>query len=143
MKNTMTYNVALENAISALTAISEQNVDYGFSATLTAERLANLKETLSKRSGHSEESRAKANAKRKEKVAAARAEMCAEVIPILKNAISTTEPMTAQTIFDRAKEVLPEGFTVQKVRNILMREMKDDVIKTEQRGKANVYTLKV
>lgn len=81
---------------------------------------------------------AKANAKAKR--ANARAEMVAQVTPILREVI--THDMTAKEIFTAARERLPQDFTAPKVQNILLREMANELVKTEAKGKANTYRLK-
>ena len=95
---------------------------------------------LSKPRTTSDEAKAKASAKRKEQTAKARMELCAQVIPILREVITTN--MTAKEIFEAARERLPKDFTAPKVQNILLREMAPELIKTETKGKANTYCLK-
>ena len=129
MKNTMTYAVALTTAIDSMKDTMPE----------VAERLTALRDTLAKRSQRSDDSKAKASAKRKEQNAAKRAEMCAQIVPILRDAITTD--MTAKEIFTAAQDHLPQDFTAAKVQAILLREMKDEVIKTESKGKANTYRL--
>lgn len=130
MKNTMTYAVALSTAIET---VKDTMPD-------VAERLTALRETLAKRSQRSEDSKAKASAKRKEQNAAKRAEMCAQVVPILRDVM--TADMTAKEIFSAAQERLPQDFTTAKVQYILLHEMADEVDKIEQKGKPNIYKLK-
>ena len=129
MKNTMTYAVALSTAIDTMKDTMPD----------VAERLTALRDTLAKRSQRSEDSKAKASAKRKEQNAAKRAEMCAQVVPILRDVM--TADMTAKEIFSAAQERLPQDFTAAKVQAVLLREMKDEVVKTETKGKANTYRL--
>ena len=129
MKNTMTYAVALSTAIETMKDTNPE----------VAERLTALRATLAKRSQRSEDSKAKAYGKRKEQNAAKRAEMCAQVVPILREVMTTD--MTAKEIFATAQDRLPKDFTANKVQAILLREMKDEVIKTETKGKANTYRL--
>ena len=125
----MTYAVALSTAIETMKDTMPE----------VAERLTALRETLAKRSQRSEDSKAKASAKRKEQNAVKRAELCAQVVPILRDVMTTD--MTAKEIFAVAQERLPQDFTAAKVQAILLREMKDEVIKTETKGKANTYRL--
>ena len=129
MKNTMTYAVALTTAIDIMKDTMPE----------VAERLTALRATLAKRSQRSDDSKAKANAKRKDANAKARAELCEQVVPILRDVITTD--MTAKEIFAAAQERLPQDFTVGKVQAILLREMKDEVVKTETKNKANTYRL--
>lgn len=127
MKNTMTYAVALSTAIDT---IKDTNPE-------VAERLTALRETLAKRSQRSEDSKAKASAKRKTQTAEKRAEMASIVVPVLRKVID--RDMTAKEIFENAKEFLPQDFTANKVQTYLLREMKDELIKTETKNKANTY----
>ena len=127
MKNTLTYAQALTIAIESIDDAA------------VIDRLRALRETLAKRSQRSEDSKAKASAKRKDANAKARAELCAQVVPILREVITTD--MTAKEIFTAAQERLPQDFTVGKVQAVLLREMKDELVKTETKGKANTYRL--
>ena len=83
----------------------------------------------------SDEAKAKAKAKR----ADARATLMAQVVPILREVMATD--MTAKEIFATAQDRLPQDFTANKVQAILLREMKDELVKTEIKGKANTYRL--
>jgi len=127
MKNTLTYAQALTIAIESIDDAA------------VIDRLRALRETLAKRSQRSDNSKAKANAKRKEQTAAKRAELCAQVVPILREVITTD--MTAKEIFTAAQERLPQDFTVGKVQAVLLREMAPELIKTEVKNKANTYRL--
>ena len=100
------------------------------------EIITSMIEQLSKQRKTSEESRAKAKAKR----ADARSALLAQVLPILRDTITTD--MTAKEIFTAAQERLPQDFTDKKVQYILLNDMKDEVVKTETKGKANTYRLK-
>ena len=60
-------------------------------------------------------------------------------MPILRDVM--TADMTAKEIFSAAQERLPQDFTAAKVQAILLREMKDEVIKTEAKNKPNTYRL--
>lgn len=127
MKNTMTYAVALSTAIDT---IKDTN-------PIVAERLSALRESVIKRAERSDEAKAKASQKRKADTAAKRAELAAQVVPILREVI--TSDMTAKEIFTAAKERLPQDFTAPKVQTYLLREMKDELVKTEIKNKANTY----
>ena len=127
MKNTMTYAVALSTAIDT---IKDAN-------PIVAERLTALRESVIKRAERSDEAKAKASQKRKANTAAKRAELAAQVVPILREVI--TSDMTAKEIFAAAQERLPQDFTAPKVQTYLLREMKDELVKTEAKGKANTY----
>ena len=90
-----------------------------------------------------EEKRAAANAARKEKTAAARAELVAAVAPVLRGVLMHTQlGMTAKDIFIDAQPFLPQGFSWQKVQNILLREMREELDVIEAKGKPNLYRLK-
>lgn len=130
MKNTMTYSVALSTAIDAMKDTNPE----------VAERLTALREQMAKRSERSDEAKTKQNEQRKTKTAAARAELVAQVMPALRAVID--HDMTAKEIFEAAKDSLPADFTAPKVQNILRREMADELIKTETKGKANTYRMK-
>ena len=123
----MTKKDALTIALTSLPA----------DATEAAETIRNMIAQLSKGHNVSDEKKAEQAAARKAKTAAARAEMCSHVIPILRDVITTD--MTAKDIFAAAQERLPQDFTAAKVQNILLREMKDELVKTETKGKANTY----
>ena len=75
--------------------------------------------------------------RRKAATAAARAEMTAQVIPILRDVITTD--MTAKEIYAAAANRLPANMSAAKVQNILLREMKPELVITEAKGKANTY----
>lgn len=91
---------------------------------------------LSKPRKTSDEAKAKAKAKR----ADARSALLAQVLPVLRDTITTD--MTAKEIFTAAADRLPKDFTDKKVQYILLNEMKDEVVKTEAKGKPNTYRLK-
>ncbi len=122
----MTKNVALTTALTFIPA--EQ--------TEVRETLTAMIEQLSKPRKVSDEAKAKAKAKR----ADTRAALMAQVLPILRDAL--TIGGTAKEIFERCVDALPEDFTSAKVQYILLHELADEVIKTETKGKANTYTLR-
>ena len=136
MKNTMTYARALTLAIENLTEVIYDGANTMESKEVV-ERLIALRASLAKRSQRSDDSKAKASAKRKDANAKARAELCAQVVPILREVITTD--MTAKEIFTAAQDRLPKDFTVGKVQAVLLREMKDELVKTETKGHANTY----
>lgn len=136
----MTYVQALSLAIQN---IENMESIYDGANTIepseTIERLEALRATLIKRGERSNEAKEKASTKRKEQTAAKRAELCAQVVPILREVITTD--MTAKEIFTAAQERLPQDFTVGKVQAVLLREMKDELVKTEAKNKPNTYRL--
>ena len=128
MKNTITRVDALNFAIDTINTYREND-------TAVCDVLAKIRDQIAKPRKTSDEAKAKAKAKR----ADARATLMAQVVPILREVITTD--MTAKEIFVAAQERLPQDFTVNKVQAVLLREMKDEVIKTETKGKANTYRL--
>ena len=131
MKNTITYAQALEMAIKVCSVPANSN-EY----SEVVEKLTALKEKYSKPRKTSDEAKAKAKAKR----ADARATLMAQVLPIVRE--SVTIGGTAKEIFERCADALPADFTVNKVQYILLNEMADEVVKTEAKGKPNVYKMK-
>ena len=113
--------------------------DAAFMRMMVKDILSKMAAQLAKPRNVSNEAKAARSAKQKEATAKARAEMCAQVIPVLREVITTD--MTAKEIFAAAQERLPEGFTAPKVQNILLREMASELVKTETKGKANTYHL--
>lgn len=144
----MTKKDALIIALSALTASTYTNPSFDGKDTTRKEIPADeVREVITKMiaqlSPKSEEAKAKANATRKEKTAKARAELVAHVAPILREGLShTLEGLTAKELFSEVSSKLPETFTANRVQNILLREMRDELVIKEAKGKANVYTLK-
>ena len=129
MKNTMTKSDALS---IALTFVPEDE-------NSVREVITKMINQLSKPRQTSDEAKARQNAKRKEQTAQARAELIAQVAPILRKYL--TADITAKELFEVAKGELPEGFSAPKVQNILLREMASELVKTEAKGKANTYRL--
>ena len=139
----MTKKMALENALTVL----ESRIDFlsETDSTADAAEAVALRATVETIEGMiaqlstSPEAKAKMNAKRKEATAVARAELVAKVAPILREHL--TSDLTAKELFEVAKGELPTDFSPAKVQNILLREMKDELVKTEAKGKANTYRL--
>ena len=131
----MTYSDALTLAINTLTAATDET------SVKAVEKLTALKATYDNRNASrptmSDEKKAEQSAKRKAATAAARAEMTAQIIPILRDVI--TADMTAKEIYAAASDRLPANMTAAKVQNILLREMAPELVKTETKGKANTY----
>lgn len=106
------------------------------------EVLVNYKATLDKPRTVSPETAAKREAAAEAKKAetkAARAKLVAEVAPILRKYLVTD--LTAKELFEAAKDELPEDFTSGKVQNILIREMKEETIRTERKKGGDTYRL--
>ena len=129
MKNTLTRVDALNIAINSIPMDIEN-------PTEVVEVLTKIRDQIAKPRKTSDEAKAKAKAKR----ADARSALMAQVLPILRDAL--TEGGTAKEIFERCADALPEDFTSAKVQYILLHELADEVVKTEAKGKPNVYTMK-
>ena len=132
MKNTLTRVDALNYAIAAVTNSTETLTNPDEIVTV----LEKIRDQIAKPRKTSDEAKAKAKAKR----ADARAVLMAQVLPVLRDTITTD--MTAKEIFTAASDRLPEDFTDKKVQYILLNEMRDEVVKTEAKGKPNTYRLK-
>lgn len=129
----MTKKNALTVALNALTLV---NTDEATEARIT---LAKMIETLSASRAMSDEAKAKQNELRKAKTAAARAELVAAVAPVLRKYL--TADVSAKELYEAAKAELPADFTHNKVQNVLLREMRPELVVTEAKGKANTYRL--
>lgn len=128
MKNTITRVDALNFAIDTIKTYREND-------DAVCDILAKIRDQIAKPRKTSDEAKAKAKAKR----ADVRSALMAQVVPVLREVITTD--MTAKEIFAAAQERLPQDFTDKKVQYILLNEMKDEVVKTEAKGKANTYRL--
>ena len=134
MKNTLTRVDALNFAIDCMQSAPAYSESRGDGEIV--EILEKIRDQIAKPRKTSDEAKAKAKAKR----ADARATLLAQVLPILRDTIATD--MTAKEIFAAASDRLPKDFTDKKVQYILLNEMKDEVVKTETKGKPNTYRLK-
>lgn len=147
MKNTLTRVDALNYAIAAITNSTEvlTNPDE------IVEVLTKIRDQIAKPRKVSEDTKARAKAKR----ANERAVLVAKVLPILRKYLSNEYRQnfcdgdarkefgyTAKELYAEAKDALPEDFTSAKVQYILLHELADEVVKTEIKGKANTYTLR-
>lgn len=83
--------------------------------------------------------RAKAAEEKKAATKEARAKLVAEIAPILRKHLTTD--VTAKELFTKASAELPEGFTAAKVQNILIREMKPELVRTERKKGGDTYRL--
>ena len=131
-KNIITYTAALDYVLSQYPL--PENI---------AERLNALKASVEKRNAThgSDEAKVKQAEKRKTETAAARAELIAKVAPAIRKVMSE-KPMTEKEIFEAAKTELPVDFSAIKVRNVLLREMADEVVKTDNGRNPNTYALR-
>ena len=134
MKNTITRVDALNFAIDCIQSAPAYSESRGDGEIV--EVLEKIRDQIAKPRKTSDEAKAKAKAKR----ADARSALMAQVLPILRDAL--TEGGTAKEIFERCADALPEDFTSAKVQYILLHELADEVVKTEAKGKPNVYTLR-
>ena len=131
----MTYTDALTLAINTMSTSTDE-VTMKAVKCLSALRATYVRRNES-RPKMSDEAKAARSAKQKAATAAKRAETASIVVPILRKVID--RDMTAKEIFESAKEFLPQDFTAPKVQTYLLREMKDELVKTETKGKANTY----
>ena len=132
MKNTITRVDALNIAINSIPMDVEN-------PTEVVEVLTKIRDQIAKPRKVSEDTKARAKAKR----ANERAVLMAQVLPILRDALTMyPDGLTAKALYETCAETLPEGFSTAKVQYILLNEMKDEVKKTEAKGKANIYTLR-
>ena len=130
----ITYVQALEMAIKVCSVPANAD-DYSD----VVKKLTVLKEKYSKPHSTSDEAKAKAKAKR----ANERAALMKQVVPILRDGLSNYPDVgqTAKELYEGNRDVLPADFTVNKVQYILLHEMADEVVKTEAKGRANIYKL--
>lgn len=144
----MTKKDALTIALSTLTASTYTNPSFDGKDTTrkeipveeVREVITKMIEQLSKPRKSSDEAKAKA----KDKRAKARAALMEQVLPILRDGLSNYPDVgqTAKELYEGNRDVLPADFTAAKVQYILSHEMKDEVVKTEAKGKPNVYKMK-
>lgn len=127
MKN-MTKHDALVYALNIVIEYKDNNDVREVLTTMIAQ--------LSKPRKTSEDTKARAKAKR----ANERAVLMAQVLPIIREGIA--DGGTAKEIYERCTDALPADFTVAKVQYILLHEMADEVVKTEAKNKPNIYTMK-
>ena len=133
MKNTITRVDALNYAINAIDQCTETDAE-------VVAILEKIRDQIAKPHKTSDEAKEKAKAKR----ANARAELMKQVLPILRDGLSNYPDVgqTAKELYEGNRDILPADFTVNKVQYILLHEMKDEVVKTEAKGKPNIYMLK-
>ena len=144
----MTKKIALTIALNAIAANAQYtNPAYDGKETTTKsytgeevrEVLTKMVDSLSTSRAMSDEAKAKQNELRKAKTAAARAELVATVAPVLRKYL--TADVSAKELYEAAKAELPADFTHNKVQNVLLREMRPELVVTEAKGKANTYRL--
>lgn len=131
----MTNTIALENAISVLSTVEQTET-----ITKTVERLNAMHETLVKRAAAvaSNEKIKAAQEKRKAETKAAREALMTAVLPVLRSVI-TSEPKTAEQIYNAAASMLPEDWNRSKVQYVLLHELAGEVEKVENGRNAMTY----
>ena len=129
MKNTITRVDALNIAINSIPMDIEN-------PTEVVDVLTKIRDQIAKPRKTSDEAKAKA----KDKRAKARTALMEQVLPIVREGVA--DGGTAKEIYERCANALPADFTVAKVQYILLHEMADEVVKTEAKGKPNIYTMK-
>ena len=129
MKNTITRVDALNIAINSIPMDIEN-------PTEVVDVLTKIRDQIAKPRKTSDEAKAKA----KDKRAKARTALMEQVLPIVREGVA--DGGTAKEIYERCANALPADFTVAKVQYILLHEMADEVVKTEAKGKPNIYKLK-
>jgi hypothetical protein len=135
----MTYVDALNVAIATMTATEQDETTAKAIEKLEAMRTTYQNRSEKARTPVNQEKRDAIAAKRKEATAKARAELIATVAPILRKHL--TADVTAKELFAKASAELPEGFTAAKVQNILIREMKPELVRTERKKGGDTYRL--
>lgn len=144
----MTKKIALTIALNAIAANAQyvnpvydgkETTIKSYTGEEVREVLTKMVESLSTSRAMSDEAKAKQNELRKAKTAAARAELVAAVAPVLRKYL--TADVSAKELYEAAKAELPADFTHNKVQNVLLREMRPELVVTEAKGKANTYRL--
>jgi hypothetical protein len=130
----MTYTDALTFAIDTLSAMEQTE-----QTAKVIEKMDALRTTYANRNANRVPMSDEAKQARKDATAAKRAELVAQVAPILRSVID--HDMTAKEIFAAAQAQLPEGFTAPKVQNILIREMAPELVRTERKKGGDLYRL--
>ena len=133
----MTKVEALRVAIDELRIMDATDSTLVPKAVEAIDVLEGMVAQLSKPRKTSDEAKAKAKAKR----ADARAKVLAEVLPVLRVALTGADGFTAKELYDRCADQLPADFTDKKVQYILLHDLAEEVIRTETKGKANTYRI--
>ena len=131
----MTNTIAIENAISVLNTVEQTET-----ITQTIARLSAMRETLVKRAeaAASNEKTKAALEKRKAETKAAREALMTAVLPVLRPVI-TSEPKTAEQIYEDAKTMLPADWNKSKVQYVLLHELASEVEKIPNGRNASTY----
>lgn len=135
----MNYVDALDIAITTMAATERDETTAKVIEKLMAMRTTYQNRSEKAHTSVNQEKRDAIAAKRKEATAKARVELIATVAPILRKHL--TADVTAKELFAKASAELPEGFTAAKVQNILIREMKPELVRTERKKGGDTYRL--
>ena len=140
----MTKSEALTVAMNAMTTladtIDELPEEQREKMDTATEWLSKMKAALdAPRKAETEEKRAAKAAERKEATAKARLELVSTVAPVLRKYL--TADVTAKDLYAAAKDELPADFTAAKVQNVLIREMKPELVRTERKKGGDTYRL--
>ena len=130
------------NLVDDYMAIADLTDEQKEKLTKAREVYVSYKATLDKPHTVSPETAAKRAKAAEEKKAAtkeARAKLIAEVVPILRKHL--TADVTAKELYALASAELPADFTSNKVQNILIREMKPELVRTERKKGGDTYRL--
>ncbi len=130
------------NLIDDYMNIADVNDEQAEKLAQAKEVYAKMKATLDKPRTVSPETAAKREQAAEERKAAtkeARAKLIAEVEPILRKHL--TSDVTAKELYALASAELPTDFTAAKVQNILIREMKPELVRTERKKGGDTYRL--
>lgn len=134
MKNTITRVDALNFAIDCIQSAPAYSESRGDGEIVDV--LTKIRDQIAKPRKTSDEAKAKA----KDKRAKARTALMEQVLPIVRESVAIGG--TAKEIYERCADALPKDFTAAKVQYILLHEMANEVVKTEAKGKPNVYKMK-
>lgn len=135
----MNYVDALTMAIETMSPTTDNDAMQKAVEKLIALRTTYINRA-EKRSVVSDELKAARSAARKAATAASRAKLMAQVGPVMRKYL--VDAHTAKEVFEMAKDELPADFTWNKVQAILTRDMKDELIRVEAKGKPNTYQMK-
>lgn len=137
----MTRNSALQIVTETINACDLSNFtnEQKDKISEALETITTMREQLAKPRANSTAT----NEKRKAATAKARTELVALVAPVLREVLThTLQGLTAKEIYSEASAKLPTDFNWQKVQNVLLREMREELDVIETKNKANVYRLK-
>lgn len=131
----MTNATAVQNAINFLSELPTTD-----ELTETLERLQAMHTTLVNRAqaNASNEKILAMREKKKAETKAARDALMTAVLPVLRTVI-TTEPKTAEQIYNEAKAMLPTDWTKSKVQYALLHELAGEVVKIDNGRNSKTY----